>query len=65
MTRTQKYLPLIAIVIPLALCLIATIVKFLLYSCGRGEWTGLGEMPWGAAFFFVLAFGSGGACSRS
>ena len=65
MTRTQKVLALFIIGIPLALCAITAILKSLWYVCGMGEWTGLGEMPWGAAFFFVLAFSSGGAFAKS
>ena len=46
-------------------CFVAALVKGLWWICGMAEWTGLGPLPWGAAFFIVLVFGSTGASSKS
>ena len=55
----------IVLLIAAITCLGAAMVKGLWWICGVAEWTELGPLPWGVAFFIVLVFGATGASSKS
>jgi len=48
---------LLLLLIPGLFLLAAGIIKFAWWVTGMGDWTGLGIIPWGPAFFMALLGG--------